>query len=181
MENKNKIMLGLGAIAVALLGKKMYDGRKGSGALRLFPVPNKGRFASEQEAFFAFMQREDRDGKASSYRFKKPKTRKEWMSSLAPTDTYNAEEFEEEGLYAPNGKAEQEYRKWQAQWSGRYTDSQNPWNPQETSGSAWGDGVEEGSDFTQYSETEESWSSAPSSAFSDSFGFPDVNAPRFRK
>jgi len=178
MENKNKIMIGLGVIAAAFLGKKMHDRRKGSGAIRFFPVPSTGRFASQQEAFFAFKQREN-GGKASDSRYSKPMSRKEWMNRLAPSGVYKAGEFEEGGLYAQGGKADQAYQQWQAQWAGDYVTNQSSWNPEESSGSTWASGVKD-FDGSSYGESQESWSSTSSSSFSDSFGFPDVDAPRFR-
>jgi hypothetical protein len=179
MENKNKIMIGLGVIAAAFLGKKMHDRRKGSGAVRLFPVPSEGRFATQQEAFFAFKQRENEGKAIADSRYSSPIGRRDWMRRLAPDGVYKAAEFEGEGIYAKGGKADQAYREWQAQWAGGYADHQNSWNPEESSGTAWGSGVET-FDSSSYGESQESWSSTPSSSFSDSFGFPDVDAPRFR-
>ena len=86
MENKNKILMGLGAIAAVFLGKKLYDRRSGSGAMYLFGVPKSGNYGTDEEAFFAFMQREDASGKASAGdRYKNLQSRKEWMRNLAPS------------------------------------------------------------------------------------------------
>jgi hypothetical protein len=55
MENQNKILIAIGAIAAAYLGKKQLDKRRGSGAIWSLPVD--GRKISQQDAFAAFSQR----------------------------------------------------------------------------------------------------------------------------
>ena len=56
MENQNKILLAIGAIAAAYFGKKHLDKRRGSSSI--WSLPTGGRKISQQKAFAAFGQRQ---------------------------------------------------------------------------------------------------------------------------
>lgn len=183
MENKNKILIGLSAIAAAFIGKKMYDKRRGSGAMYLFPVPARDRFATEQEAFFAFMQRRGEDGKARTARYKNPQSRREWMKNLGPSGAYDISEFEGEGLYSQGGRADEAYYAWQRQWADGYIGGEGAWSQGKSSDSDWDGAMSEdwASKAQSFKESDETWSGTTTDDWSSGFGFPDVNAQRFRK
>ena len=181
MENKNKILMGLGAIAAVFLGKKLYDRRSGSGAMYLFGVPTSGNYGSDEEAFFAFMQRKDTDDKASATgRYDSLQSRKLWMRNMAP-GAYSAAQFEEGGLYSKGGKAEQAFYQWQSQWAdGMGVGNQGSWSADGGSDQFGGDFTLTNSQASKYSEGDSSWSASGSSDPFSGFGFPNVDAPRFK-
>lgn len=57
MENKNKILLALGAVAAAWFGKKHLDKRRGSSAIWAIPQAGSGQMVTPPHAFLAWNQR----------------------------------------------------------------------------------------------------------------------------
>lgn len=98
-ENKMTIFGVLGAIAAAFLGKKFVDKRRGSSAYR-FQLPMDGSKMPEEEAFFAFKQREGyAPGSAN------PMNRMEWMNEYSEGGYVK-------GAHGRNAYAQDEWASW---------------------------------------------------------------------
>ena len=112
-ENKMSILGVIGTIAAVLLGKKMHDRKKGSGAYR-FQLPMDGSKMPEEEAFFAFKQRDGIAPNGSAM------NRMQWMNRYS-------ESGYSKGTHGKKGRGQQAWSSWseslvpsddEGQWSG---------------------------------------------------------------
>lgn len=156
-ENKMTIFGVIGAIAAVFLGKKVVEKRRGSGAYR-FQLPMSGGKMPEEEAFFAFKQRDGRTNNVTINRM-------EWMNKYAEAG-YNKPK------HGKGGPGEAMWSEWSKDL---LTDEDGgQWSQSSSEESKLFDGAF-GSEFTDYEEGQ--WGGSESSDNFSSDFFPKV--PKF--